>query len=123
MKRAGIVATIPLLAMLGAACGQIGGTHQVPAGPVAAGPVAGGGSLAGYADSGALHGIDPNVQSFGGLSTKKRPRVIVRRSGNKVKVITKRRVGDKVITTIKTTTTTAPPVLHAAVLNRKGPLR
>ena len=122
MKRAGTVATIPLLAVLGAACGQIGGAHQVPAAqPVAAAPV-GGTSPLGYADSGALHGIDPNVKSFGGLSTKKRPRVIVRRSGNKVRVITKRHVGDKIITTIKTTTTTKPPPLHFTVLNTRGPL-
>ena len=67
MRRAWTAVAVPLL-VLGAACGQIGGTHQAPVGPVAAGPVGGGSSPVGYADSGALHGIDPNVQSFGGVS-------------------------------------------------------
>jgi Peptidase family M23 len=122
MRRVWTVVAVPLV-VLGAACGQIGGTHQTPVGPAAAAPVAAGGSPVGYADSGALHGIDPNVQSFGGNSSKKKHvQVVVHRSGNKVKVITKRRVGDKIITTIKTTTRAATPVLHPAVLNSGGPL-
>src|SRR5947209_19552561 len=107
MKRTRIALVIPLLALLGAACGQIGGVHGAPGAPVAA-AAPGSTSASGYADSGALHGVPVNVKSFGGNSTKGHGRVTTRRVGNKLITKIKRRVGNKIITTIKTTIAAAP---------------
>src|SRR5437588_3041677 len=119
MKRTRIALVIPFLALLGAACGQIGGVHGAPGAPVAA-AAPGVTSAGGYADSGALHGVPLNVKSFDGNSTKGHGTITTRKVGNKV--IIKRRVGNKIITTIKTTVPGVPPVLSPAVLNQKGPL-
>jgi murein DD-endopeptidase MepM/ murein hydrolase activator NlpD len=117
MRRTRTLFVVPFLAMLGAACGQIGGVHGTPAaaGATGSGPNT---SMTGYPGPGALGGVDPHMKSFGGNSAKGSGTILTRRIGNKL--ITKRRVGNKIITTIKTTT--VPPVLHSTVLNIKGPL-
>src|SRR5205807_8510841 len=122
MKRTRVALVMPFLAVLGAACGQVGGVHGAPGAPLAAGAPANA-SSSGYADSGALHGIAVHVKSFGGNSTKGHDRITVRRVGNKV-ITTKRvRIGNKIITTVKTTTNAvAAQSLTPAVLNQRGPL-